>query len=92
MSDYYLIYKFKVPEGYYGCKCRILSHGQRDRVLLEFEDGRKLMRSKFSVTSESRFKASQEAKVPSRIKCRHCNGRGWIGESQLTMSETDGGF
>lgn len=89
MAEYNLVYKFKAPEGYYGCRCRIISHGAHERVLLEFDDGRKLMRSKFSVTSVAKFNQAKEVKKPNRIKCQHCNGKGWVPEPQGSLLETD---
>lgn len=86
MSEFNLVYKWSKPEGFYGCRCKVISTAAADRVLLLFEDGRKLMRSKFAVTSAAKFAQIGERKKPNRIRCEHCDGKGWIPSPQVPLS------
>lgn len=72
MSEFNLVYKWKKPEGYYGLKCRIIGHGQADRVWLLFEDGRKLMRSKYAVVGEAKWISRQNESAGAVKVCPTC--------------------
>lgn len=55
MAEFDKVYKWHKPEGYYGLKCMVRSASGGDRVWLQFEDGRKLMRSKFSIVGVAKW-------------------------------------
>lgn len=78
-----LIYKWHQPEELYGKLCKIAMVGKRDLAVIIFEDGTKITKSKYAVTSPAKFAAIQEKRNTGAVPCPHCNGKGKIPKPQL---------
>lgn len=78
-----LVYKWHQPEELYGKPCKIAMVGKRDLAVIIFEDGTKITKSKYAVTSPAKFAESQNKKKPDTIPCPHCNGKGKLPKPQL---------
>ncbi len=77
MAEYNLIYMGKKIAGEYNRKpCLIIAQAGGDRVQVLFEDGKKLMTSRFMVRSRAKWEAKHaEQKME---PCPFCGGKGKV--------------